>query len=266
MQVVKTHALDGGHTHILTTNQTYHYFPKHYHETYSIAMLIHGVKDFHTNTDGGILHKCNIATMNPYEVHYGHSVKEEGWKQLVILFDEHSTGKFAEENELKRKTLEFSESVKEDTPLRSNIQNICMNVVTAETDLEKDHYLEMLMAEIYSNEKMINISSPYINKRGIGKTVSLMNDTPAAKLSLQELAETAGMSKFHYLRSFKAATGLTPHAYLNITRVEKARRYLITTDKSITEIAHECGFADQAHLTRAYKKIYGTTPGTLYKY
>ena len=263
MRQINTHALDGGHTLILTSNQNYHFFPKHYHETYSVAMLIQGAKDFRTNSRSGVLNSSNIATMNPYEIHCGESLSSGGWKQLVVLFDSFSSSRFAEENELRKNILEFSDSVREDKQFRLMMQNICTGISHASCELEKENLFELMMASIFSAEKAMKPVRSFSNQPGMSKAADMMKDAPDKKHSLEELAKSAGMSKFHFLRSFKEATGMTPHAYLNIARVEKARRLLLTTEKSIAETAVECGFSDQAHLSRAYKKIYGAPPGSL---
>lgn len=79
--------------------------------------------------------------------------------------------------------------------------------------------------------------------------------------NLSNLAEVAGLSLSLFSRSFKAATGQSPHQYVLSQRVQKARELLAFSHLSIAEIAATCGFYDQAHLTRIFKKQLGTTPG-----
>ncbi|MEL6456256.1 MAG: AraC family transcriptional regulator [Cyanobacteria bacterium J06623_5] len=79
--------------------------------------------------------------------------------------------------------------------------------------------------------------------------------------NLSDLAEVAGLSLSLFSRTFKAATGQSPHQYVLSQRVQKARELLAFSPLSISEIAAECGFYDQAHLTRIFKKQLGTTPG-----
>jgi AraC family transcriptional regulator len=82
----------------------------------------------------------------------------------------------------------------------------------------------------------------------------------AEDLSIVALARVAQTSPFHFTRLFKASMCLTPHQYVLQQRVENAKR-LLTEDKlTISEIAHECGFANQAHLTTAFHRHTGATP------
>ena len=78
--------------------------------------------------------------------------------------------------------------------------------------------------------------------------------------SLDDLALATGMSPFTLLRAFRGQTGLPPHAYLNQLRVRVARR-LLDGGVAPAEVAAEVGFADQAHLTRHFKRVMGVPPG-----
>lgn len=85
-------------------------------------------------------------------------------------------------------------------------------------------------------------------------------------VTVGELSSVSGLSPRHVIRSFQAATGLPPHAYQRQLRVERARSLLVgqgprAEPMPLAEIALVAGFADQAHLTKAFKKVVGTTPG-----
>lgn len=80
-------------------------------------------------------------------------------------------------------------------------------------------------------------------------------------LETEELAKVAGLSLFHFSREFRTSFGVPPHRYVIQERIGRAKRLMIGTDHSITEIAAECGLADQAHLTKLFKRFSGETPG-----
>ena len=77
---------------------------------------------------------------------------------------------------------------------------------------------------------------------------------------LVELASVAGLSSFELVRRFGAQIGLTPHAYQVDLRVAAARR-LLAAGEPPALVAADCGFADQPHLTRVFKRAVGVTPG-----
>ncbi|HSM83461.1 MAG TPA: AraC family transcriptional regulator [Nodosilinea sp.] len=79
-------------------------------------------------------------------------------------------------------------------------------------------------------------------------------------LSLAAIAAEIGVSRCHFATQFKQAMGLAPHQYVSQQRVEKAKRVLRSQPHSIAEVALECGFSNQSHFTKVFKKQTGTTP------
>lgn len=79
-------------------------------------------------------------------------------------------------------------------------------------------------------------------------------------IRIDSLANACGLTPAQFRRAFKHSTGTTPHRWLLQYRLERAREELLTTDKSVTEIALVCGFADQSHLTRQFCAAYGAPP------
>ena len=81
-----------------------------------------------------------------------------------------------------------------------------------------------------------------------------------APLLSAELAGIAGMSLAQFGRSFKAATGATPHAYVTLRRIEHAKRFLHGRDLTLTQIAFCCGFSSAAHFSSVFRRVTGNTP------
>jgi AraC family transcriptional regulator len=83
-----------------------------------------------------------------------------------------------------------------------------------------------------------------------------------ASPTLEQLAAVARLSVYHFARQFKAATGLPPHQYVIMRRVERARQLLHAgTDLSLAEVAMHAGFSDQSQFTHHFKRLVGVTPG-----
>ena len=80
------------------------------------------------------------------------------------------------------------------------------------------------------------------------------------KVTLNELAAVAGLSRFELVRRFGECIGVTPHAYQVNLRVEAARR-LLAAGVQPAAVAADCGFADQPHLSRVFKRAVGVSPG-----
>lgn len=79
-------------------------------------------------------------------------------------------------------------------------------------------------------------------------------------ISNQDLAEVVGLSVSHFSRRFKASFGVPPRDYLIRGRVERAKTMMLDPTTSLCQIALDCGFCDQAHLSRLFQAVVGITP------
>jgi len=80
------------------------------------------------------------------------------------------------------------------------------------------------------------------------------------KISIDDLAEVAGLSSFHFARAFKHSQGVSPHAYIVQRRIERTLQLLAETDLPLSEIALATGFADQSHCARRFREHTGVRP------
>lgn len=88
-----------------------------------------------------------------------------------------------------------------------------------------------------------------------------VEDNLAGDISLAGMAASVGLSPFHFLRAFKAATGMTPYAWVVERRVERVKLALLRGGLGLAEVATLCGFATQSHMTEVFRRTTGVTPG-----
>ena len=93
----------------------------------------------------------------------------------------------------------------------------------------------------------------------VARAIDYMETNLSESLTLLEVANVSGLSRSHFSRRFKSATGAPPHQYLMSMRVERAKR-MLAHKGPIAEIALACGFAHQEHLTRIFRRLTGFTP------
>jgi AraC-like DNA-binding protein len=79
-------------------------------------------------------------------------------------------------------------------------------------------------------------------------------------ISIQTLADTAGLSMHHFARAFKQSEGVTPHDYLIQRRIKRTIELLADTDLPLSEIALVVGFSDQSHCARRFRERVGVCP------
>jgi AraC family transcriptional regulator len=80
-------------------------------------------------------------------------------------------------------------------------------------------------------------------------------------ISTADLAGLVKLSLFHFCRAFRASFGESPHTYVMRRRVERAQGMMLRTRLSLAQIAIECGLADQAHLSKSFRRFVGESPG-----
>ena len=94
----------------------------------------------------------------------------------------------------------------------------------------------------------------------MSKAIALMRANLAARMSLDELARAVGLSRPHFFKLFKQFMGVTPNVYINTLRSENAISDLLSTPKSVTDIAFDLGFSSQASFTRFFSSNVGIAP------
>jgi AraC-like DNA-binding protein len=127
----------------------------------------------------------------------------------------------------------------------------------AQASVAREEMMLMLLAEVMRDGNGF-VADPI--PAPISAARNLIDDDPAAAITLADLARESGLSRFQVLRGFVRATGLTAHAYILQRRIAAARR-LIAQGRPLAEAALDSGFADQSHMTRMFVRTYGISPG-----
>ncbi|MCR5623392.1 MAG: AraC family transcriptional regulator [Treponema sp.] len=90
--------------------------------------------------------------------------------------------------------------------------------------------------------------------------ITFINAHYTEDITIDEMADLAGLSKFHFIRKFRTITGFTPHEYLMNTRFLQAKYLLKSTVLSVKEICFSTGFSNESVFTSAFKKEFGISP------
>ncbi|GJM01269.1 MAG: hypothetical protein DHS20C07_29480 [Methyloligella sp.] len=131
--------------------------------------------------------------------------------------------------------------------------------------LEYDEQITKLCAYISSSSEMQReqSSARWMTKRRLKNVDEFIEVEMASQLKVKDVAGMLGLSEGFFNRSFKAAMGKTPHRYILDRRRAKARELIIATNNKLADIAIDCGFSSQAHMTTQIKRSVGLTPAEL---
>ncbi|WFU07678.1 AraC family transcriptional regulator [Rhizobium sp. CB3090] len=240
--------------------ETGHSFPKHTHDQFGIGVIERGAQVSLSGRGVVRAEAGDVITLNPNEVHDGMPVGESrAWSMLYFdprlmadLLDDVGEGAFGAK-ELPSPVIRNGQTAARFKALFSTVTSHD----GLDAALQRDGLLLSLVADAMREQRQAdegtNAPAAIIRAR------DLIDDDPAASITLADLAEASGLSRFQLLRGFAKATGLTPHAYLLQRRILRARR-LIAGGMSLAEAAFASGFADQSHMTRIFVRNFGVSP------
>ncbi|MGN0778258.1 MAG: helix-turn-helix domain-containing protein [Aristaeellaceae bacterium] len=124
--------------------------------------------------------------------------------------------------------------------------------------------LYRFFGEVYRQGAYVPLGQGQEEGRWVGQlkqVFELIETSYSSRLTLEDMARAVHMTPKYFCRFFKAATHRTPVDYLNYYRIEAACNEMVLTEKTLTEIALDCGFSNPNYFIRQFKKYKGQTPG-----
>jgi len=123
--------------------------------------------------------------------------------------------------------------------------------------------LEPLTSNIL--QQVLAFEEPTVFKGGLTRlrlkrALEYIQANLGGQIHLDDLGRAAGLSPFHFAKLFKQSTGSTPHQYVLQRRLARATELLRSTEVNLSEVALECGFADQSHFANVFRRFVGVTP------
>jgi AraC family transcriptional regulator len=109
-------------------------------------------------------------------------------------------------------------------------------------------------------ENNITRVSKKLGPNFLSEVIAYIEDHTDTQIRLDELANIAGVSRFHFSRLFKKTTGKSPMVYVAQSRIRKAQQLILSGKSTLAEVALMVGFADQSHFTRQFQLYAGCTP------
>lgn len=158
----------------------------------------------------------------------------------------------------------FAETVgREDPFVTQLIQLMICASEDPDWELVSDYYLDALLVRLVSISGSGEFPRPpriALTPRTVARVREFMRANLHMRVRLDDLADVAGYSRFHFVRAFKLTTGLPPYAYLLSERIAAAKDLLRTTDTPIADVAAQTGFATHAQFSSRFRETVGETP------
>jgi AraC-like DNA-binding protein len=200
--------------------------------------------------------------MEPGEVFRGafRNVPEEGMRAHVILVDPAHVARYLDDERRVRPRLSH---VFDPHPALMGAFDLASAAIQspAADPLEREHLVTAFLGAAFGRGDDIPASAaPPPCDRRVRRASELLRDRLADSLTLAQLAGEVGLSVFHLERSFAARMGVPVHRYRQLARLQ-ASMAMLRRGVRLADVASACGFADQAHMTRTYRRHLHFTPG-----
>ncbi|TMR16297.1 AraC family transcriptional regulator [Nonomuraea turkmeniaca] len=242
-----------------------HVYHRHSHETYSFGVTETGAQSFtcrgsaHTSAAGMVM------AFNPDDPHDGHAANALGFTYRMIHIAPDLVADALQDATGHRTGLPlFTAPVAADPALATTLRALHVALLDPGAPaLRRDELLTATIARIVRRTATRPLPIPAEPSRSM--TIArharrLLHDRMTDDLSIDDLANSTGTSRYAVYRAFQAAYGLPPSDYQRQLRLRTARD-LIAAGTPISEAAGATGFADQSHLTRWFTRYFGLTPG-----
>ena len=239
-------------------------FPPHAHEEFMIAVTESGAAT--PRIWGGVqrIVSGDVIVLSPGVVHSGGPTPDSAWRYRALYPPAALMQRVVQElTGTDRGIPQFAEEVVCDPYIVTRLRQAHRALEEPESQLARESTLLEAFASLaarHATDRLAAAHPPGPEHRAVKLVKAYLDALPTENVSLETLAQEAGISPFRVCRVFRRETGLSPHAYQILVRVRLAKA-LLAKGLPISEVAVDAGFFDQAHLTRHFKRIFGVTPG-----
>ncbi len=238
-----------------------HAYRPHSHPTWTVAAMRRGAAAFTVDDRAEQAGDGELFVLEPEAVHTGVPAIPEGWAYKVLYLDPGLVTGWADDDRPAPRAARWV--VFRDPALRAALLGAHLALAEGPAGLGRDEALaravDALRPHLRPAPRRAHTRA-HAEHAAVRRAVAHLRERWDRPVPLAQLAGVAGLSRFELVRRFGAQVGVPPHAFQLGLRVDRARA-LLAAGEPPAAVAAACGFADQAHLTRTFRRLVGTTPG-----
>ncbi|HHS94369.1 MAG TPA: AraC family transcriptional regulator [Rhodobacterales bacterium] len=239
-------------------------FSRHAHEGFAIGAIASGVGGYFCRGEHMVLPPGSLSLMNPEEMHTGRAHSEKLAYNMLYI---------SQDAVCRRLGLRTLKGFREVTPKDHGLALVRAldGLSTAlnapdhpDRKLAIEESVDRALSTVFETHGRAQLRKPGRENQAIARVRAAIRAAVERgdEITLETLAGLVGLHPSYLIRSFRKATGLTPHAYAIQCRVERARAALVG-GMGGAEAALHAGFYDQSHMIRNLKRQLGVTPGRI---
>lgn len=231
-----------------------HHFAPHEHDTWSIGWIVDGANQFRREGQCHTAPQGTVCVVNPSEVHTGGGDRLAYWSLmpsaalLQLAFPHVDADK-----------LLTVRPVMNDTAALRAAQTLFRGETMRSCALSQQEAALVLLRAVLGRGSRSLANEARGNRLAVDRAMEYLHDRLDRQVSLEELSVVCGTSAFSLCREFSAQLGMSPGAWVRSRRIARAQD-LIGRGLDLSEVAAQCGFSDQAHMTRLFRSVIGCTP------
>jgi AraC-like DNA-binding protein len=226
-------------------------YKKHSHMEYAIGVTLRGIQEYTLDGSLQLSYQNGVMLFNPEQAHDGMAHDEAGLDYVMLYIEPQLLLEVTRKKDIVR----FSTPIVYDYRLEHRILSLSNAILSA-----KDEALcSELLLSLTDNLIQTNLSTDQKTDNAlIRKAKDMLHSNLENVLKLDDICKELNLSKFQFIRLFKAHTGISPYQYFLNCKIERAKQ-LIEKNRDIYSAVAECGFVDLTHLNKHFKSVYGTT-------
>ena len=241
----------------LSTKLSDHQFPTHFHDTFVIQLISSGADRTESAGEAQIAQRGELFIHGPGLVHSGGPVGDQPLAYRAIYPSVELTCRLLEiePEDIPRA---YSTVISDRTTVKA-ATNALDKIDSAPNSDDAAKLLTELMTRVLDESE--NRGTQRMEQPTAIEAARAHLETNFDRdVTVAELSDVVGLSRFHLIREFKRSLGITPRQFLISQRVTVAKS-LLTSNRPLVDVALESGFSDQSHLNRCFKRVTAVSPG-----
>jgi AraC-like DNA-binding protein len=237
-------------------------YGRHAHSTFSIGAVTGGRSTYLNGETLSHISAGAVVVINPEVVHACNPAADEPWSYRMFYIDTQWLAKLQQDLGFSADEgfRPFEQTLTWERDLFAGLNGLYELLVDPrETALRKESAAVAYFTKLQQSLNPAPADGREPNQR-LARAAVFIDENYTRALKLEEICAAADLSPSYLIRAFRERYGMTPHAYLVNRRIEFSRAQL-RRGHAIADVAAEAGFADQAHLQRAFRQFVAATPG-----
>ena len=247
-----------GGIELMRARFVHHSFIPHTHDELMIGIVRAGTKAFRHTRSRRLAGRGMLSVVNAGEVHTGERQSGDVLEYDAFYLSGASTGEIL--GDARGPEFEIGPPVIEDAEVWRALSRAHRSMMSAADAFMAEELMILGVAELvgrYAVRRLRVSTQPH--PEAVKRAVAHIHDETAGPKSLDAIARCAAVGTFHLIRLFQKHLGLSPHAYVTQVRIDRGK-ILLRAGIPVAQVAHDLGFADQAHFTKRFKQLTGATP------